>query len=533
MYAKCPHDIIKSPNTEANSYRISIFYCFCSQNEHILEVDRMKSFNRKSTSLFLALFMVLLASCASSEGTAETTTAEPAGSVTETETEAEIMDAVPELDFGGESLTYTTVSWYDYEIYAEEQNGEITNDSVFNRNKKMEERFNVVIESIPVDNGSHTEHPNYIRKSIMAQDNSFDIAATFVYTAGTLVLENLFLDWTEIPYVDLTQPWWVKNINNAFTVNDTLYTAVSDTCITSLQLAYAYLFNEKLAANYDVEDLYAVVEEGRWTLDYLYNLTKDLYLDVNGDGTRDTGDFYGLLTDINTSVDCYLMTSGQPILNVTDNGFEVMLGTDKANQIYEKVYRLIYENDGTFWYWHGNQGYMYDDKYAIFKKDSALVMPVRLSALYNQLRDMESNYGILPFPKYDESQSEYYSTCLDNYSVLCIPNNAENPEMIGALSEAMACESKKTVIPAYYESALQGKYSRDAKSVEMLDLIMDGRTYDLSVLYSASAGGAYGLFTSTMRSGNMFASAYAASEKKIKNSVEKLYTQLMELGEPS
>jgi len=201
LYAKYPHDIIKSQNTEANSYRISIFDLFCSQNEHILEVDRMKSFNRKSTSLFLALFMVLLASCASSEGTAETTTAEPAGSVTETETEAEIMDAVPELDFVGESLTYTTVSWYDYEIYAEEQTGEITNDSVYNRNKKMEERFNVVIESIPVDNGSHTEHPNYIRKSIMAQDNSFDIAATFVYTAGTLVLENLFLDWTEIPYV--------------------------------------------------------------------------------------------------------------------------------------------------------------------------------------------------------------------------------------------------------------------------------------------------------------------------------------------
>ena len=81
----------------------------------------------------------------------------------------------------------------------------------------------------------------------------------------------------------------------------------------------------------------------------------------------------------------------------------------------------------------------------MFKMDTALLMPVRLSALYDDLRDMESDYGILPFPKFDEQQAEYHTSFLDNYSVLCVPNNADNIEMVGALSEAMACESKNSV----------------------------------------------------------------------------------------
>ena len=150
----------------------------------------------------------------------------------------------------------------------EELTGEVTNDAVFNRNKKMEDRFNVTIDEIAVDNPSHTEHQAFIRQSIAAVDSSFDIAAVFVYYAGDLVLENLFAGWDSVPYVNFENPWWVEKINQTFTVRGKLYMAVSDLCVTSMQLAYAYLFNQKISADYNVENLYDVVEEGRWTLDY-------------------------------------------------------------------------------------------------------------------------------------------------------------------------------------------------------------------------------------------------------------------------
>lgn len=352
------------------------------------------------------------------------------------------------------------------------------------------------------------------------------MAGIFVYTAGALALENLFTNWHNVPYVDLTQDWWVHNINDTFTVDGKLYTAVSDLCVTSMQLTYGYLFNQKLATDNGIEDLYEVVNEGRWTLDYVYDLTEGMYQDVNGDGNADSGDVYGFISDMGTSLDCYLAAGGQPMLIDTGDKLEVQIGTEKAFTIFEKANRLINESQGTFRVYHGSNGQVYDDKYPLFTTNHALLMPVRMIALFNELRDMEVDFGILPFPKYDEDQQKYYSFALDNYSVLCVPTNTKNMEMVGALSEAMAAESTRSVMPVFYETALQGKYTRDERSVEMLEIIMDGRTFDLSILYNDAVGDLPYLMRNTLIAKGNFASSYAASEQKYKTGAESLYAQL-------
>lgn len=495
---------------------------------------------KKIMALLMALLMVgvVFAACTTddpSDGTG-TGTGSDSVSVSDSDTESDDEDIVytdnvpKDLRFDGESLTFTTVSWYDYEIFVEEPEQEATSQAVYNRNLAMEERFGVTIDSIPIANDTHAEHPQYIREIIMAGDQTFDIAATFVYTAGSLILEDLFLDWTTVPYVDLDQPYWVKNINDEFTVDGKLYSAVSDTCITSMQLTYGYLFNQQIAEDEKIEDLYSVVEDDRWTLDYMYELTRDLYRDVDGGGQRDMHDRFGLITDLNTSVDAYMATSNQTLLKATDTGLEVRLDGDRALGIFEKLKKLLIESDGTYYYWHNNNGANYADKYPLFMANGALLMPVRLSALYDQLRDMDADYGILPYPKYDEAQDEYYSSCLDNYSVLCIPKDVANLNLVGALSEAMACESKNTVMPAFYETALQDKYTRDDKAKDMLDIIMDGRTFDLCVLYSYDTNSLKAFITSTLRDGGDFASAYAAKKEGFELAAQTLYSKLRELG---
>jgi hypothetical protein len=52
-------------------------------------------------------------------------------------------------------------------------------------------------------------------------------------------------------------------------------------------------------------------------------------------------------------------------------------------------------------------------------------------------------------------------------------------ERTGQILEAMAAESKYTVLPAYYEKTLQGKYARDDDSLEMLDIIIANKVISL------------------------------------------------------
>jgi hypothetical protein len=94
------------------------------------------------------------------------------------------------------------------------------------------------------------------------------------------------------------------------------------------------------------------------------------------------------------------------------------------------------------------------------------------------LRDMPDDFGIIPFPKYNTDQPGYLTRVCGGFPFV-IPVTNQRTEIAGALLEAMACETRNTVIPAYYESALKGKYSRDTDTAEMLDLIFDTRVYVL------------------------------------------------------
>ena len=89
-----------------------------------------------------------------------------------------------------------------------------------------------------------------------------------------------------------------------------------------------------------------------------------------------------------------------------------------------------------------------------------------------KLRDMKEEYGILPMPKFDEKQDQYYSIANDNFSLIAVPTTVKNPALTGAFLELMGEYSYKIVTPKYYEVAMKGKYLRDDESCQMFDIIV-------------------------------------------------------------
>ena len=119
----------------------------------------------------------------------------------------------------------------------------------------------------------------------------------------------------------------------------------------------------------------------------------------------------------------------------------------------------------------------------MFANDQALFF-MQLLDLVTYFRDMQTDFGILPLPKLDEEQDRYYSTIGSWHSVfLCAPSVQADAERTGAILEALAYESYKTVTPAYYEKTLVGKYIRDDESREMVDIILSSHVYDLGWFY--------------------------------------------------
>ena len=116
----------------------------------------------------------------------------------------------------------------------------------------------------------------------------------------------------------------------------------------------------------------------------------------------------------------------------------------------------------------------------MFTEDRALFMPHFLGS--NEiLRSMNTDYGIIPFPKWNEEQPGYYSASQNSYSIFGIPVTCEKTDAVGATMEAMCAESYRTVTPAYYEIALKQKYARDEETAQMLDIIRDGIKFDFGM----------------------------------------------------
>lgn len=95
----------------------------------------------------------------------------------------------------------------------------------------------------------------------------------------------------------------------------------------------------------------------------------------------------------------------------------------------------------------------------------------------SSLRNMDADFGILPYPKYDEAQKDYLAR-IEGIELTGVPVTADT-EFVSAIMEAMASESATTVVPAYYDVALKTKMTRDNDSAEMLDIIFENRVFDL------------------------------------------------------
>lgn len=155
---------------------------------------------------------------------------------------------------------------------------------------------------------------------------------------------------------------------------------------------------------------------------------------------------------------------------------------------------------------------------AKFAGGNNLFMINRFSAIEWFLLDMQDDYGMLPYPKLDESTDNYY-TAVDIYDVsLCVPVTVSDPAPVSAVLESMACEGCCYVKPAYLEQALKIKYSRDDTASRVIDIILDNCRIDF--LFVERLGGLGNVFSDLVKKGSTDLASYY--QKKLQSAEKNL-----------
>jgi hypothetical protein len=299
-----------------------------------------------------------------------------------------------------------------------------------------------------------------------------------------------------------------------------LFFSTSDFILTDNENIATLAYNKKVAKDLgyeSAEEMYIMVNEGKWTWDKFTEMCKNAYANLDGSGkiNYDT-DRFGAVSAGWWFGSAIMTSFNEPIIkkDAADMPYIACIN-NRFTETYASLIEFFSDKQSL-----ARTSVDFDNflEY-VYERDGALFAGTMLCG-YRIMKGMETDSGLIPFPKWDETQDEYYSF-VSASTCISVPSCAQNPERSGFIIEALSAESAKVLTPAYYEKALNVKYLRDEGSVRMLDIILAHQVNDIMyTIYN------WGNFTDIYREAMMknnpnFTSLIEKNESKILSAMQK------------
>jgi hypothetical protein len=365
----------------------------------------------------------------------------------------------------------------------------------------------------------------YVSKTIMSAADEFDLFSGMVMSVGGLATKNLFLNWYEIDHIDFSKPWWYDTNVEELTYDGKAMIAVSHLNSSAVSGAYCLYYNKDLAASYELPDLYDIVLSGKWTFDKLHEIVKDIYNDDNGNDERDFGDTFGFVQAAGTSINSYLWAfDNSPCVMNSDGVPEISIKTDKIESIVNSIYDFCYNTNGVFYdpdQVKGGAGiYLVDETF--YTKKAIFLQGTLATPTSESMRNFDNEYGLIPLPKWDETQAKYQTMVGGHHTCLTVPKTCPDTEFVGRIVEAMSAECWKICTPTLYEIALKTRYLRDSESKQVMDLIIEGTQFDFGSVYDNWKGFAFMLQQMMKAANSNFTSYYNSKRTNAKAQIKNI-----------
>jgi len=492
---------------------------------------------KKILALLLAAAIVLppVAGCGDTgkqEAESSATTAETAAeTTTDPKDRSGYKDSLPDnIDLGGVKLgvyCVITSNNTDFIKGAEEITGDIVKDTVIERNNTVFERLNVDIDYNLTDT-TYMAIGSVVNKFVMSGDTAYDYYFGQQFGLVAQATNGIYYNVFELPYLDFDQPWWWNGYMDEMSIgSDKRFFLVGDYFIDVLRGTRVLYFNKNMYENQigDPNDLYRITLDGSWTIEEMTKLVKDMYRDLNGNTEFDTEDQYGFVSYATlASTDSFAFgTDIHMTVRGDDGKMAFTMGTERQIKAIELINQVFW-NEGCYISPADN-----DRARPIFVNGNALMLGNGMISSSEELRGMEDDFGMIPYPKLDETQENYRSLVHDTKAFGVVPLCCTHLEETGAVIEAMSSESWKTLTPTYYETALKVKYVRDEISAQMIDIIYDSISTEFAYVYYTSLSNAGMIYrTLVTKNSNDFMSEWAKIENSAEAALEKLIAAYLE-----
>ena len=483
----------------------------------------MKSISMKRGLSFLLAILMLVGTVFTAVSCGETVEDDPKTentdpSATEGVEETEEVPAystVEKEDFDREFVILTRSDTLE-QFYIEELSGDLLDDLIYESNAVVSSDFGV--EFVYYDMEYQTVNDT-MRLQATSDLDDYDLYTGHKYSFTSCAQNNYCFNLQDIVSMDLSGEWWDQACLENLTVEGKTYVITGDIDSASMLMSACFVFNKKMMTNLgkSVDELNELTNNGGWTLDVMYEYGKDVTFDLNGDGkieyTSDRFNLTSWMMDVPFSL--YYGANGN-FVTIVDGTPELTYTDEQVTNIYEKIFKVIIEQEAYFVVDHSQYATTYD----VFTEGRALFCDMCLSKITTFLSEMDDPYGILPVPKYDTNQKEYLSFVNGATPFVMVAKTEEDPEFVGTILEAMATYNYDKVTPQLFEVSTKLQAAQDPESAAMVDYIVRNRIFDLG--YFADWG-ITNVVLNNLKTGNSaIASALTKEGKAAKTNLRRM-----------
>ena len=479
---------------------------------------------RRSLAFILAALMLSASACGGADTPADTTAA-PDGTTSAADTERPFYNVDGKNYEGYEFRIWNVDSekenkWTGIpdDIDTETESGDVLNDAIYRRNLAVEEALNIKIVGTKMTNSKLSTG---IQQSIMAGTDEVDAVFPLLRFVSTYVSNGWLVDMHTVDSFDFSGPWWNAEAMESLEIGGRLYAAVSDITHYDKLSANVTFVNSQVVEDYSIGDLPAMVRNGEWTLDAMLKMGEAVSADVDQNGVRDKADAYGISSQ-NDAVYVLLNSGGMRICDRDKDGNVVFsLTEERSVEALQRIYALITDKS-QFFNRQDNSPCTIEDAVEMFTQNRVLFMLRPVQSLF-LMRNMQSDFTILPIPKLTAEQDGYHSA-VNHWAgnFLCMPLSVKDVERSAVVLSLMACESHYGVTESLYETVLGSKLIRDESSAEMLDIVYDNLFFDTGLIWDFG-----GIATTLLKNRDTnVASLLAANKSKVDAAIAALHESL-------
>ncbi len=444
-----------------------------------------------------------------------------------------VDELAAEYNFDGRSFTWIGSGGEAPE--KEEETGDIENDALYHRQRDIEDKFgidwtNYTSQSVD-DSGIHPTIENVLR-DVMAGTNAYDAGyGTALGVTQSLLLNGALVDVSDYDVIDLTRQWWPQRLQDTYNICGSIFFLNGPVVSSNYMDTYCVMFNKQVAVDYSIDGLYSIVKSGEWTFDKMFEIASVIPSNENGSGAYRYAQPNGMailhangetLTKFDEMGRPYVSSEYSAELSDICDKMSAVFGDD-AQCVNRKGELTAKFEDLSKKYEYGSFGEMFINNKVLFyfgtTQESA------------ELRREEVEFGILPMPKKDVEQDNYISYAKNWFNVF-VPKSTKDEKVTDVIVEVMAALGLKYIKPAYYDNILKSRSTYDIDSREMIDLILETKTYDM-IDYFAPDGSQNDdshfvniIKSAIQESSNGTASRYKMQARVVNNNITALLADL-------